>query len=329
MIRTLIASCALLVAASFAPAQSRELVGDWLATVPDNHPDRLQLSLRFGSSEHSGSQFDRSEFAGLNPAQVNSQTRVQVQFELRREAGTLAFEGTFRAGHGAGEFTFTPNRDFASTLHSLGIEFAPKRGDDVQELFTLAVFDVSADYIRSMQKIGYSVPLDMVVQFRIFDVTPEYVHEMATVGFDHLSAEKLVETRIHGATPAYIREMRAAGNDLSLDNYIQSRIFQITPEFAAEMARAGYTDLNHDTLVQFRIQGVTPEFIRQIGELGYAHVPAEKLVEMRIHGVTPEFIRRVAAAGYRKVPIDKLVQMRIFNIEPEMVRALDDGANKD
>jgi hypothetical protein len=329
MIRILVASCALLVAASVAPAQSRELVGDWTAWVSEKHPERIQFSLRLGPSENSGDQFDRSEFYGLTSAQTGSPTRVPVQFELRREAGTIAFEGTFRSGHGAGEFTFVANREFASSLHSLGVEFAPKRGNDEQELFTLAIFDVSTDFIRSMQKIGYNVPLELYEQFRIFSVDPDYVHEMATMGFGRLTAEKLVETRIHGATPEYIREMRAAGNDLSLDEYIQSRIFQISPEFAAEMEHAGYSNLSHDMLVQFRIHGVTTEFVQQLRDLGYSRVPAGKLVEMRIHGVTPEFIRRVAAAGYRKVPIDKLVQMRIFDIDPEMVRALDDSGKPD
>ena len=311
------------------PAASRGLVGSWTAGVPEDRADRMYLSLHMGSHEHSSSTFDRSQFTGLTSAQVNSATRVQVEFELRREAGTIAFEGLFRDGRGAGEFTFVPNRELPRMLRSLGVEFTSKRGSEDEELFTLAMFDVSTDFIRSLQAVGYTVPLEQYEQFRIFDVNPKYVREMAATGFDHLSAEKLVETRIHGASPEYIREMRAAGNDLSLDEYIQSRIFQITPEFAAEMGRAGYTNLDHDMLVQFRIHGVTPAFVREIRQLGYSRVPAEDLVAMRIHGVTPEFIRRVEAAGYRKVPVEKLVQMRIFNIEPEMVKALDQGDRPD
>lgn len=329
MIRTLVASCALLAAASVIPAQARELVGQWVASVPEKRPERLQFWLNFASNGNHGMQFDRSVFSGLTEAQIGSAARVPVQFELRREAGTLAFEGTFRNGNGAGEFTFAPNADYADRLRSLGVEFAPKKRDEAHELFALAIFDVSTRFIRSMQEIGYREPLETYQQFRIFDVDPEYVRELAKVGFRDLSAAKLVETRIHGATPEYIREMRAAGNDLTLDEHIQSRIFQVSPEFAAEMARAGYPDADHDMLVQFRIHGVTPGFVQELRELGYSRVPAQKLVEMRIHGVTPEFIRRVEAAGYRKVPIDKLVQMRIFDIEPEMVRALDDASKRD
>src|SRR5262249_10370647 len=162
-----------------------------------------------------------------------------------------------------GEFTFVPNRDFARQLRSRGVEFDVKQDDPDHELFMLTIFDVTTDFIRSMQDIGYSVPLGKYVEFRIFDVDAAYVRQLAAVGFDHLSADKRVETRIHGATPAYIRQMRSDGNDLTLDQYIESRIFQVTPEFADEMRRAGYPDLDHDTLVQFRIHGVTTPFIRE------------------------------------------------------------------
>jgi hypothetical protein len=331
MIRTFTLSCVLLAAAAVTTARSAAVTGDWMASVSERNSQRFEMSLRYGEHEHSnsGNLFDRAAFTGLSSEQVGSASRVPVQFELQREAGTFAFDGTFKNNHGAGEFTFSANPDFAAKLRALGVTFAPKHGDEDEELFTLAMFDVSSEFIRSMQKIGYSVSLDMVQQFRIFGVDPGYVSEMSAVGFSKLSAEKLVETRIHGATPAYIRDMRAAGNNLTLDGYIESRIFQVSPEFAAEMEKAGYAKLDHDMLVQFRIHGVTTKFVRELRALGYKSVPAEKLVEMRIHGVTPEFIRRVAAAGYSNVPIDKLVQMRIFDIQPEMVRALDDGGKRD
>jgi hypothetical protein len=298
-----------------------------MATISEQHPERLQLSLKYGHSEHGSSRFAKTEFVGLTEAQIVSTTRVPVEFQLKREAGIIAFEGTFRTGHGAGQFTFTPDPEYPGKLRALGKDPAPKK--DYDEMFELAIFDVSTEFIRSMQKLGYDVPLDMYVQFRIFDVNPDYVRAMSEVGFTKLRAEKLVETRIHGATPEFIREMRAAGNDLTLDEYIQSRIFQVTPEFVAEMEKAGYAGLDHDKLVEFRIHGVTPEFVQELRQLGYTKIPADQLVAMRIHGVTPEFIRQVEAAGYRKVPIDKLVQMRIFDIDPKMVRALDDGKKVD
>jgi len=312
---------ALLVAsAPVASADPHATTGSWTA-VAENRDDHFEFSMQFGRHENSGNRFKISDFSGLTAAQVHSATSQSVTFELRREAGTIAYEGLFKNGEGAGTFTFTPNEDYPEALRRLGVE-APS---DDERLLTLAIFDVSSSFIRSMQAIDYDVPLDKYVEFRIFSVDPAYVRDMASVGFGRLSADKLVETRIQGATPDYIREMRRSGKDLPLDKYIESRIFQVTPEFAAEMGRAGYPNLDHDMLVQFRIQGVTTGFIDDLKQLGYTHIPAEKLVEMRIHGVTPEYIRRLETAGYKHVPIDKMVQMRIFDIQPEMIRALDDA----
>ena len=308
-----------------AVARTHPLSGSWTASIDDDHAEMLDFSMRTSRHENNGTRFPIADFTGLTPALVRSASAVNAHFELRREAGTIAYDGSFRNGEGAGTFTFAANDEFTRTLKQLGIEVEDKDGDTEHELFTLTIFDVSSSFIRSMQAIGYKEPLEKYVSFRLFGVDPAYVRDMTSVGFDHLSGDKLVETRIHGATPDYIRQMRRSGEDLPLDKYIESRIFQITPEFAAELGRAGYPNLTRDELVQFKIQGVTPEFIADLKQMGYTRIPAEKLVEMRIHGVTPEFIRRLESAGYKHVPIDKMVQMRIFDIQPQMLRALDDA----
>jgi hypothetical protein len=317
-------SCVALAAITFSSAASGEVHGTWTAKIEKKRPDRLYLSLKSGRNHKFGSTFERSIFAGLSSSTIEARTRVPVQFELRREAGTVTFEGSFREGQGSGDFRFVANAEYLKTLRSLGVRFESGERESDHDLLHLALFDVSPEFIRSMQALGYNESIDKYIAFRIFDVDPEYVREMAAAGFDRLSGDKLVETRIHGATPEYIREMRAAGEDLSLQQYIQSRIFQVSPAFAEEMSRLGYPDLERGTLVQFRIHGVDAEFVRELRELGYSRVPAGKLVAMRIHGVTPAFIRRAAKASPGRVSIDDLIQMRIFNRDPETVRTLDD-----
>ena len=324
MIRPMLVTASLVALLAAPPTFAEAVAGTWSASVSRAQPERMHLSLSTRRDNQMGNTFDREVFTGLTQEQVFSTSHTPVRFALQREAGVVTFEGTFRDGIGTGEFAFEPHREYPRTLRSLGVSLADKEDED-QQLFQLAMFDVSSAFIRSMQAIGYREPLEMYEQFRIFDVNPGYVRDMAAVGFDHLSASKLVETRIHGATPEYIRTMRAAGDDLTLDKYIESRIFQITPEFRSEMSRAGYHDLNRDVLTQFRIHGVTTAFIQELRDLGYDRVPAQQLVEMRIHGVTPDFIRRVGRAGYRHVPVEKLVQMRIFDIDPEIVKALDES----
>jgi hypothetical protein len=320
----LLAPCLALVLTVLACADARAMGGTWKATLKEDSSGRIQFMLDTDDDGNMGMGIQLEEFYGLTMDQIRSATPMAAHFEMRREAGTIAYDGVFRDGVGAGKFGFTPNRDYAKGLRQLGVEFAPEEVED-RHLFSLAMFDVSTEFIAAMRKIGYREDLQTYVQFRIFKVDPAFVRAMDAVGFENLTAQKLIETRIHNVTPDYISQMRASGNDLTLDEYIQSRIFAVTPEFAREMDRAGYPDLDHDTLVQFKIHGVSAQFVKEIKSLGYAKVPADELVAMRIHGVTPEFIRRVDRAGYHKVPVEKLIQMRIFNIDPEMVEALDEG----
>lgn len=311
MIRRIVSLGAVLMTLIFGAAWSAEMHGDWNAELSKDHPGKLYVSVEIRRSDQHGSVYEFSDFTDLTLAEAGSKSSIPVRFELRREPGRFVFEGTFRDGKGLGEFVFFPSADYPRRLGALGVRFEPTHGDRDHELLELALFDVSTGFIRSMQAVGYDEPLDKYIAFRIFQVDPPYVRDMRAVGFDHLSADKLIETRIHGATPGYIRQARSDGQDLSLDGYIQARIFQITPEYEEKIARAGYPGLDHEKLLQFRIQGVTPEFIGDLRDLGYSSIPADKLVEMRIFGVTPSYIRRVNQGGSRHVPIDDMIQRRI------------------
>ena len=62
---------------------------------------------RWNSDWSMGQTYPVEEFTGL-PANDDQLTASTVKFEMRREAGTLAFEGSFREGRGAGLFGFNP-----------------------------------------------------------------------------------------------------------------------------------------------------------------------------------------------------------------------------
>jgi len=255
MKRTLIALIAL-AGALVAAIALADIRGTWTIEKSSRHDDRVQLNL---SREHNnfGSTFLLSSFTGLSLADGAS------NFELRAEAGTVRFDGTFRDGDGAGHFTFTPNSAFVNTLRSMNV---PGIGEvDDEKLLELALHGVSTDFIRSMRAEGYDVTLDKYVGMRIFNVTPAVIQELRTLGFDRLKYDDLIASRIHG----------------------------VTPEFIRKMAALGYHHIDLDDLVAMRIHGVTPKFIRELKDAGYEGVPVDKLVSMRIHGIDAAFIRKV------------------------------------
>ncbi len=280
-----------------AALHADSLRGMWTAsTWSVKDIERIQLNM---TREHSnwGQDFKIAAFEGLSRAQITSASDIPVKFALRRDAGTISFDGSFRDGEGAGHFTFMPNDSYLGTLRSMHIALDDnEKGDrtEGEELFRLAMFDVSLDFIRGMHELGYDAGVHDLVRFRIHGVSPEMVRELKTLGLDHLAAEDLIRLRIHGATPEFIRAM----------------------------GDSGYRNLSAEELVRFRIHGVSPEFVRDIASLGYRDVAGEELVRMRIHGVTPDFIRDVEAAGYRNVPVEKLIQMKIHGIDGAYLKAM-------
>ncbi|HEX6084636.1 MAG TPA: hypothetical protein VF266_08935 [Thermoanaerobaculia bacterium] len=325
-IATLALFVCLLATSAFA------LDGAWTASIDEKRPGHVYLNLTQGRNHNMGTTFLLSSFSGLTESQMHAATTTPVNFEMRREAGTVSFEGTFRNGKGAGQFTFAQDRSYIDKIRALGLEFEldkPSRRHkrdrtDEEDLFSLALHDVSTSFIKSMIAEGYRVSLEKYLTMRIFNITPEYIREMRSLGFKDIDAEELVATKIHKVTPQFVRDMRAAGWDLSLEELQSSAIHGATPAFAEEMRKLGYGNLSHDDLVSFRIHRVTPEFIEELRKLGYDKVKADDLVSMRIHRVTPEFIRELAAAGYENVPPRKLVEMRIHRIDAQYLRKMRD-----
>ena len=319
---TSIAFVLLLATPAFAQIQ-----GSWTTTPSGTRDDgRINIQMARRNS-NTGQTMQIADLTGLTLAQINSSTSTPVQFQLRREAGTVTFEGTFKQGYGAGQFSFAPNRSYEAAIRALGVRGdRNKRGDgdiDDEDLLHLAIHDVSTEFIRSMKAEGYDESLDQYLAMRIFRVNPVLVREFRSIGFAKLDAEDLISSQIHGATPAFIREMRAAGfNKLDLEGFVASRIHGVTPQFAKEMAELGYKDLDFDDLTAFRIHGVTSEFVRELSTLGYRNIDSDDLVAMRIHRVTPEFIRELRDAGYTNVPVEKLVSMRIHGIDANFVKKM-------
>src|SRR5690242_10092933 len=147
------------------------------------------------------------ELSGL-PANDEQLTVASVKFEMRREAGTLAFEGAFRDGRGAGLFNFLPRAEFAAEMKRLGYnEDLP-----LWRRYQLAVHDVGPKYINALKAEGYSsLTLDAVQRAKTHGVTIDYIRDLKGQGFRAESIESLVRTHDHGVNADFIKGMKAEG----------------------------------------------------------------------------------------------------------------------
>ena len=310
----------------------------------------VHLRLSEGDGSH-GSTVDVEQLSGLPPAMLTG-AGGQVQFTLRRDAGSFHFEGIFRGGVGAGTYTFAPSADFAAALEKRGLA-RPTPGEqyflarvnfsfafldelaaqkyarpDLPQLIRALQHGVSANYLREMGQLGYRLnTIDALVTLRDHGVSPQYVREMAAEGLKGLSADDLVRGRDHGVSPEYVRELRTQGHQgLALDALIRLRDHGVSPQYLRELAALGYEKLPLETVVQLRNHGVSPEYVRELRTLGYQNLSIDALIRLRNHGVSPAYVRELNDLGYKGLTMDDLVGLRDHGMSPERIRTANSRA---
>lgn len=307
--------------------------GLWSARVhtsksgtPD--PDRIQFQITLNQgTNHGWNDWGQSiRRADLTNLPSDLVARQDVRFELRREAGTVVFDGRFEDGRGVGTLHFTPDAAFQRMLEQEAGDALSER-----ELFSYALLDVSRAFVDEMRALGFSsMTLSTARTLRIHGVSADYVRELRAEGLNTADIDDVVQMRIHGVTASFAREMRALANGETLDmqDLRQLRIHGVTPSFVKDMREAGLA-MSLEEMRQARIHGLTPAFAREMAELGYGNASFDRLRQFRIHGVTPAYVREMASLGYRNVDASTLVQFRIHGVTPSFVRELRDAGYTD
>jgi beta-lactamase regulating signal transducer with metallopeptidase domain len=329
-------------AASAVGVQQDNVPGTW-EIRPTDTKGMVHLRIVERNSS-SGTNVPIEQLEGLTGAQLAG-AGGQVQFKVRRDAGTFTFEGIIRSGVGAGTFTFTadpafpaelvkrgfaqptPEQQYAMARHDIGYAFIDeltKQGygkPQTSELVRAGQHGVQATYLREMGALGYRLgTLDALITLRDHGVTSSYVRELADNGYKGLSADTIREARDHGITPDYVRGIRDAGYAaVPIEELIKVRDHGVTAEYVRGLGDAGYRKLPLDQVVRVRDHGVTLEYVRDMRQLGYS-LSIDDLVRARDHGVTTEYVRDMASLGYGAQPIDGLIRMRDHGVTAEYAK---------
>ncbi len=260
------------------------------------------------------------QLQGLRPAQLTG-PGGPVQFQLRRDAGTFAFEGIIRSGIGAGTFSFTSDPNFPAELAKRG--FARPTA---AEQYQMARHDVGFAFIDELSKHGYAKPeTSELVRAGQHGVRVTYVREMAALGYRLGSLAPVIELRDHGVGPSYVRELADQGyKGLSADELRKARDHGISPEYVRAMRDGGYGSLKMEQLINARDHGVGADYVRDMRQLGYS-VPLDELIRARDHGVSVEFVREMATLGYTKLPLDSLIRVRDHGVSPKVRPGAEDA----
>ena len=105
---------------------------------------------------------------------------TNVQFQLKRDAGTFNFEGWFKGGNGSGHFTFSPSSSFASELARLGFG----RPTDEQLLSLATPGDTGFAFINELKAQGYdTTTVEQLVRMSNHGVRLEYLQGLKSLGY--------------------------------------------------------------------------------------------------------------------------------------------------
>jgi hypothetical protein len=288
--------------------------GVWSATVRND-----KAYIQFGSLHwSSGANFDLSELGPLPEGQTGT-------FTVKREPGSVTFNGSFAAGQGHGTYVFTPNADFKTFLTQEGFKELPDH-----LVLHLFFTNINREYFSYMKTNGYTgITIDELKDLAYQNINQQvlvgYVDLSKQQGWGKLSLEDVVEMREHGATPSFIRRFLDMGyKDISVSKAVELVDHGVKPDFITEMKKFGAKDLTLDEAIELRDHGVSAEYIHSLQELGYTNITPERATELVDHGVSVEFIRGFQEIGYKEVSLDRARELRDHGVNPDFVKKIKD-----
>lgn len=202
----------------------------------------------------------------------------QVQFRVRRDAGTFVCQGVLENGHGAGLFSLELSPAFASELVRRGIG-RPTQDQQAR----LAYSDASLELLDELKKQGYPTPqIDLFTKMARHGVRLSYLRGMAEAGYRFGTLPELIKARDHGVDPNFVEEMR----------------------------KAGYRDLPFEDLLRARDHGVNARYLSGMAGVGFKGAPLQDLVRARDHGVDADFVREVRGRHSESLTLEEIIRIR-------------------
>jgi phage regulator Rha-like protein len=328
-----------------------ETEGAWFATIKG---EKIHIEFKSDDDDHnwsSSSTFKLSEFSALPKDQ-------KADFTLKREAGTILFNGKFEGDEGYGHYKFTADKSFTAYLNQQGITDI-EDGDS----FAFFVMNVTKDYVAMLQKNGYKdLSKNDLVSMAALKVDEPYIKMLKESGYADLSPNELVSGKALGITGEYISEIHQAGyKDLSFNDLISFKAQHITGAYinslkkaklkeggdggddnlpsAGELssykamnidsnyvhafAAAGYKNLSYNKLTEMKALGITPAYIKTFKVMGYTHLTVNNLSTLKSLGITPVYIKNYQAMGFKDLTVNNLATLKSLDITAEYIKSFE------
>lgn len=286
--------------------------GLWSAVIRSDHAD-----IEFGGRHwNSSSTFPLSELGTLPTGKTGA-------FTVKRDAGTVTFNGAWEGNRGHGTYAFEKDPSFVSFLAQEGFS-------DVSEELMLHFFftNINKAYFGYMKENGYTgITLSELKELAYQDmnqrVLTSYLEIFKKNNYGKVSIEMIVELREHGVSPAFIEGVRQMGyTDLSLETAKEMVDHGVSLDFITEMQKIGGRHLTLDEAIELVDHGVSASFVRELVELGYKDISLEKARELVDHGVSISFIRSFIQLGYKDISPDKAQELVDHGVSADYIKQM-------
>lgn len=292
--------------------------GLWSALIVDD-----QIHIQFGGRHwNSGASFALSE-AGPLP------TDKQGSFTVKRDAGTVTFNGIFEGKRGHGTYSFEEDPTFRSYLTQEGFS-------SISENLMIHLYftNINKAYFAFMKENGYTgitmTELKQLAEENMNQhVVSNYLELFRKDNYGQVKLERIVELREHGVSPSFIVKFHDMGySDVPLDKAVELMDHGVDPEFVEDMKKIGQRNITLDEAIELRDHGVSVEFVKSLTDMGYSNISLEKAVQLVDHGVSANLVRGFREMGFKDLSLDQAVKLVDHGVSVEFVKRMQEKGLK-
>lgn len=252
--------------------QTDRTEGVWFATIKG---EKIHIEFRGNEDDdHNWSNsttFPMSDFPNLP-------RNEKGDFTLKREAGSMAFNGKFEGNEGYGHYKFTADKSFVEFLKQQGIT---EMDNDDDDSFAFFMMNVNKEYVAMVKRNGYK------------DISKNNLISMAALKVDE----------------PYIKMWKANGyNDITPNELVSGKAMHVDAAYVEEIRKAGYKDITFNQLISFKAQHITGAYIAGLkktklkdGKGEEDSMPtANEISSYKAMNIDSSFVHSFAAIGYKK-----------------------------
>ena len=295
--------------------------GVWFATIKN---EKVNIEFKGDDDDHNWS--NSSTFL-LNelPALPRDQ---KGDFTLKREAGSVLFNGKFEGNEGYGHYKFTADKSFDAYLKQAGITEA----DDDDDYFAFFMVNVTKEYIGMVKRNGYTdLSKNNIISMAALKVDEPYIKMWKANGFSGIKPNELVSGKALHIDNAYVEEIRRAGyKDLSFNQLISFKAQHITGAYINSLRKAKLKDGKGDgedsmpspnEISSYKAMNIDSNFVRGFAAIGYKNISYNQLTSLKALNITPEYVKSFKAIGYDNLSINQLSSFKSMGITPEFIKS--------